>query len=72
MKEYERTSTTVVNAYLLAADVWNDKITLAFAEHEHGVVLDPVTLKVDADATRQCRARLVDERHAGERGRGTR
>jgi N-methylhydantoinase B len=41
----------------VAADVWNEKITPGFAEREHGVVLDPVTLKVDADATRECRAR---------------
>ena len=40
---------------LVAADARNEKITLEYARREHGVVLDPVTLKVDADATRRLR-----------------
>jgi N-methylhydantoinase B len=41
---------------LVAADVTNEKITLEYARREHGVALDPITLKVDAEATRALRA----------------
>jgi len=39
----------------VAADVRNEKVTLEYARREHGVVLDPIALKVDADATRRLR-----------------
>ena len=40
----------------VAEDVRDEKISLEFARREHGVVLDPVTLAVDAAATRAARA----------------
>lgn len=40
----------------VAADVRNEKITPAYAAREHGVVIDPLTLEVDAGATRARRA----------------
>jgi N-methylhydantoinase B len=40
----------------VAADARNEKITLDFARREHGVVLEPGTFKVDAEATRALRA----------------
>jgi N-methylhydantoinase B len=40
----------------VAADVRNEKITLAYARREHGVVIDPETLQVDAAATCALRA----------------
>jgi N-methylhydantoinase B len=40
----------------VAADVRDEKITVEFARREHGVALDPVTLEVDAAATRVLRA----------------
>jgi N-methylhydantoinase B len=39
----------------VADDVWNEKVTIEHARREHGVVIDPRTLKVDADATRNAR-----------------
>jgi len=42
----------------VAADVRDEKISVEFARREHGVVLDPGTLAVDAEAT----ARLRSER----------
>jgi N-methylhydantoinase B len=39
----------------VAEDVRDEKISLEFARREHGVVLDPVTLAVDAAATRAAR-----------------
>jgi len=39
----------------VAADARNEKITLAYARREHGVVLEPGTFKVDAAATRALR-----------------
>jgi N-methylhydantoinase B len=41
----------------VAADVRNDKVTVEHARQAYGVVIDPVTLKVDADATRAMRAK---------------
>jgi hypothetical protein len=35
--------------------VRNEKITVEYARREHGVVIDPATLNVDADATRTLR-----------------
>jgi hypothetical protein len=35
--------------------VRNGKITVEYARREHGVVIDPVTPTVDADATRTLR-----------------
>ena len=40
----------------VAADVRNEKVTFAYALREHGVVIDPVTLTVDAPATDAARA----------------
>jgi N-methylhydantoinase B len=40
----------------VAADVADEKITVAYARREHGVVIDPVTLEVDAAATGALRA----------------
>ena len=40
----------------VAEDVRDEKISLEFARREHGVVIDPVTLAVDAAATRAARA----------------
>ena len=40
----------------VAEDVRDEKISLEFARREHGVVIDPVTLAVDAAATRTARA----------------
>ena len=37
----------------VAEDVRDEKISLEFARREHGVVIDPVTLAVDAAATRR-------------------
>jgi N-methylhydantoinase B len=39
----------------VAADVRDEKITLEYARREHGVVIDPATLTVDAGATRAAR-----------------
>ena len=39
----------------VAADVRDEKISLDYARREHGVVIDPVTLTVDAAATRAVR-----------------
>ena len=41
----------------VAADARNEKITLEYARREHGVVLEPGTFKVDAEATRALRER---------------
>jgi N-methylhydantoinase B len=41
----------------VAVDVRNDKVTIEHARQAYGVVIDPVTLKVDADATRAMRAK---------------
>jgi N-methylhydantoinase B len=40
----------------VAADVRNEKVTIAHARTEYGVVIDPTTLKVDLDATRVARS----------------
>ena len=40
----------------MAEDVRDEKISLEFARREHGVVIDPVTLAVDAEATQAARA----------------
>jgi N-methylhydantoinase B len=40
----------------VAEDVRDEKISLDYARREHGVVIDPVTLKVDEAATRLARA----------------
>jgi N-methylhydantoinase B len=42
----------------VAADTRDEKITLAFARREHGVVLDPATLAVDVPATAALRVEL--------------
>jgi len=39
----------------VAADVANEKISLEYARHEHGVVIDPLSLEVDEAATRALR-----------------
>jgi N-methylhydantoinase B len=39
----------------VAADVANEKISLEYARHEHGVVIDPLSLEVDEVATRALR-----------------
>jgi N-methylhydantoinase B len=41
----------------VAEDVRDEKITVEFARREHGVVVDPATFAVDAEATRRLRAR---------------
>ncbi len=41
----------------VAADVREEKITLEHARREYAVVIDPATLAVDADATRDLRSR---------------
>ena len=43
---------------LVEGDVRQDKISIAFAAREHGVVVDPHTLTVDSEATIALRARL--------------
>jgi N-methylhydantoinase B len=40
----------------VAEDVRDEKISLAYARREHGVIIDPVTLKVDVAATGALRA----------------
>jgi N-methylhydantoinase B len=40
----------------VADDVRNEKISVEYARREHGVVIDPATLAVDAGATRALRA----------------
>ena len=40
----------------MVQDVRDEKISLAFARREHGVVIDPVTLLVDPAATQAARA----------------
>jgi len=42
----------------VAADVWNGKITAAFAREQHAVVVDAASGALDAAATRELRARL--------------
>jgi N-methylhydantoinase B len=42
----------------VAVDAWNEKISIEYARREHGVVLDPLTLKVDVEATRTLRDAL--------------
>jgi N-methylhydantoinase B len=39
----------------VAADVRDEKITVAFARREHGVAIAPVTFEVDEEATRRLR-----------------
>jgi N-methylhydantoinase B len=39
----------------VAADVRQEKISIEYARREHSVAIDPATLKVDADATRELR-----------------
>jgi N-methylhydantoinase B len=46
-------------------DVRDEKISLAYARREHGVVIDPITLKVDEAATRATRAAAAPT-HGGE------
>jgi N-methylhydantoinase B len=41
---------------LVAADVWNEKISADYARRCHGVVVDPATGKLDEAATRRLRA----------------
>jgi len=45
----------------VAADVWNGKISAAYARAQHAVVVDPASGRLDAPATRELRAR----RHGG-------
>jgi N-methylhydantoinase B len=40
----------------VAEDVRDEKVSIAYARREHGVVIDPTTLKVDEAATRTARA----------------
>lgn len=40
----------------VARDVWNTKITAAYAREHHGVVVDPDTGALDADATTELRS----------------
>jgi N-methylhydantoinase B len=47
---------------LVAEDVADEKVSLEAARGEYGVVLDPTTLAVDAEATAALRARLMTER----------
>ena len=42
-------------------DVFNEKISIAYAEREHGVVINPNTLKVDLEKTSDLRTNLVTE-----------
>jgi N-methylhydantoinase B len=46
----------------VAADVQDEKITLEFATNEHGVIIDPATLDVDAERTRSRRAAMAAAR----------
>jgi hypothetical protein len=39
----------------VAEDVRDEKVSLEYARREHGVVIDPATLKVDEAATRAAR-----------------
>ena len=50
---------------LVARDVRNDKVSLASARDDYGVVLDPDTFAVDHDATADARRDLVAARTAG-------
>jgi N-methylhydantoinase B len=45
----------------VAEDVRDEKVSIAYARREHGVVIDPVTLKVDEAATRAARAAAATE-----------
>ena len=40
---------------LVAKDVFNEKITIEYAQREHGVVINPTTLKVDVKETTRLR-----------------
>jgi N-methylhydantoinase B len=40
---------------LVRADVWNEKLSVAYAAREYGVVIDPDTLDVDLEATERVR-----------------
>jgi N-methylhydantoinase B len=42
-------------------DVWNEKISIPYAEREYGVVIDPKGLVVDVQATQLLRSRLRGE-----------
>ena len=44
---------------LVALDVRNDKVSLASARDDYGVVLDPDTFAVDHDATKSARRELA-------------
>ncbi len=50
---------------LVARDVRNDKVSLASARDDYGVVLEPDTFAVDHDATADARRDLVAARTAG-------
>jgi N-methylhydantoinase B len=43
------------------ADVREDKVTVAAARAQYGVIIDPATLTLDLDATRQLRAALREQ-----------
>jgi N-methylhydantoinase B len=47
-------------------DVWNERISVGFAKQAYGVVIDPETLEVDADATTRLRADLGAKQDVGE------
>jgi N-methylhydantoinase B len=40
---------------LVWRDVWNEKLSIAYAQHVYGVVIDPLTLRLDEPATEQLR-----------------
>lgn len=51
----------------VARDVKNDKVSLAAARREYGVVLDPQTLAVNEPATTRCRARRPGQKPAANK-----
>ena len=46
------------------ADVWNEKLTVAYARREYGVVIQPETLLLDREATERLRAAIAQARVA--------
>lgn len=47
---------------LVRADVWSEKLSIDHARSEYGVVIEPDTFEVDAEATERLRAELRSQR----------